>query len=101
MIKKDSWVLIKKTVLEKKDRADNLPDDTKSKDLILWVKGYLLEDTNIDEDAKVRTITGRIEEGKLVEENPNYNINYGSFVPELLTIGEQVKDILFLGGDIE
>lgn len=98
MIKKGTWVSIEKIVLEAKDRADNLPEDTKKTDLKQWVKGYLEEDATIGDMVKVKTITDREEEGKLIEATPYYEINYGKFVGELLTISTQVKEILH-GGD--
>ena len=98
MIKKNSWVQIKKTILEPKDRAINLPEPTKKVPLIMWVKGYLLADASLGNEVKIKTLTGRIESGVLVCVNPSYMHTYGEFVPEILEIDHICKNTLF-GGD--
>lgn len=98
MVKKDTWVRIKKIILEPHERTGNIPDDTKKVPLEMWTKGYLLNDANIKDLVKVKTLTGRIEEGILIEVNPSYMHTYGKFVPEILEIGHRVKKALF-GGD--
>ena len=95
---KGDWVLIHNTVLESSQRAPQVPDDTKSVPLEMWVKGYIQSDANLGDEVRVTTITGREVEGKLVDINPYYKHDYGKFVPEILQIGLQVKEILF-GGD--
>jgi hypothetical protein len=97
MIKKGAWVLIHKIILDPKDRAPQTPDDTKKVPLEMWVKGRLQVDTEIGKSAVVITQTGRREEGTLLEENPTYRHSFGEFIPELLTIGEQVRDMVFGG----
>jgi len=42
-----------------------------------------------------------LERGTLVEANPYYKHDFGKFVPELLKISEQVKEIVFGGADNE
>jgi len=42
-----------------------------------------------------------LEKGTLLEVNPCYKHDFGNFVPELLKISEQVKEILFGGADNE
>jgi len=97
MIKKGEWVLVHKNVLEPSERAPQVPADTKKVPLELWVKGYLREDANVGDEVTVLTRTKRIENGTLLEANPYYKHDYGKFVPELLKVGEQVRDILFGG----
>ena len=101
MVKKGEWVQIHKIVLTPEQRAPQVPEDTKKVPLELWVKGYLQQDANIGDEVTIKTRTNRIETGKLLEVNPYYKHNYGKFVPELLAIGDQVKDILFGGADNE
>lgn len=98
MIKKGEWVLVHRNVLEPSERAPQVPDDTKNVPLEMWVKGYLQEDANVGDEVTVITRTKRVEHGTLLEANPYYKHNYGKFVPELLKVNEQVRDILF-GGD--
>lgn len=97
MIKKGEWVLIHRNVLEPSERAPQVPDDTKQVPLELWVKGYLQEDANIGDEVTVLTRTKREERGTLLEANPYYKHDFGKFVPELLKVSEQVRDILFGG----
>lgn len=89
-IKSRTWVRILSTILEADQRSKNLPEDTTKVPVELWVKGYLLNDANMGDNVKVETLTGRVVEGKLIEVNPVYELNYGKFVPELLEVGEKV-----------
>ena len=98
MIKKGSWVQIERTILEPSQRAPQVPDDTKKVPLVMWVKGFLEEDSELNDEVKIKTRTGRTETGKLIKENPVYNLNYGNFVPELLKINVSVREEL-IGGD--
>ncbi len=98
MIKKGEWVIIHRNILEASERAPQVPDDTKKVPLEMWIKGYLNADAKIGDEVEITTITKRVEKGTLLEVNPYYNLNYGVFVPELLKISAQVREILF-GGD--
>lgn len=100
MISKKSWVQIKKTILEPVDRSVNLPAATQQVPLLMWVKGYLLEDAEIGSTVNIKTLTGRIESGVLVCVNPSYMHTYGEFVPEILEIDNICKSTLF-GGDLD
>jgi hypothetical protein len=91
MIKKGSWVRIKKVILRPEERADNLPLDTKLVPLVMWTKGYLLEDSKLGELVQIKTAINRSEEGILVEESPTFRHDYGDFVMEILKIREIVK----------
>ena len=97
MIKKGEWVLIKRDILAPADRAPQVPDDTKLVPLTMWVKGHLQADSEIGAEVEVITRTGRTETGTLLEANPRYDHDFGDFVPELLTISEQVREIVFGG----
>ncbi|MPM17032.1 2-amino-4-ketopentanoate thiolase alpha subunit [bioreactor metagenome] len=101
MIKKGEWVLIHRNVLEPSQRAPQVPDDTKQVPLELWVKGYLQSDANIGDEVTVLTRTKREERGTLLEANPYYKHDFGKFVPELLVVSEQVRNILFGGAENE
>jgi hypothetical protein len=101
MVKKDTWVQIKKVILKPEERTGNIPEDTKKVPFLMWVKGYLLADAEINDEVQIRTLTGRIESGKLVGINPAYMHTYGKFVPEILRIDQMVKDSLFGGESIE
>lgn len=95
MIKKGAWVQIKKIILAPEERAENIPADSKNVPLIMWVKGFLLEDAALGDEVAIETITGRLEKGTLVAANPAYKHDYGDFVPELLEINKKAKGIVF------
>lgn len=94
MVKKGAWVTIESVVLPAAERAENLPEDTKNTDLQKWVKGTLQRRAEIGGPASVTTVTGRTEKGTLIEVNPSFLISYGSYVPELRAVREQVKAML-------
>jgi hypothetical protein len=48
--------------------------------------------------VEIETVTGRMETGKLIEVNPYYTHDFGKFIPELLQIDKQTREILFGGG---
>lgn len=98
MIKKNEWVQVHSIVLTKEERAPQVPEDTKSVPLEMWVKGYLTEDAEMGDVVTVKTVTGRLVEGKLVQVNPTFRHSFGEFVPEILEIDRTVRQELF-GGD--
>lgn len=100
-VKKGTWVKIHDIVLQPLERAPQLPEDTKKVPLEMWIKGFLLEDANIGEVVEIQTITGRNEKGRLVEANPHHDHDFGKFVPEILQIGLQLRDILWGGENHE
>ena len=100
MIRKDSWVQITKKILHPSERASHLPEPTKQVPFVMWVKGFLLDDANLGDEVQIKTVTGRIESGVLVCQNPSYMHTYGEFVPELLEIDRICKTTLF-GGDAD
>ncbi|SFH47077.1 hypothetical protein SAMN05192551_10195 [Tindallia magadiensis] len=101
MIKKGTWVKIQDTILESGHRAPQLPEDTKKVPLIMWAKGYLQEDANLNEVATIKTLTGRLVKGTVMEVEPFYRHDFGGFVPELLEIGTMGRRELWGGEDHE
>lgn len=97
MMPANTWVRIHRILLKPGERAENLPPDTLQVPLELWDKGFLLMDAEIGAEVEVRTVTGRIVSGTLIEANPNFDPGYGRLVPEILTIDRLVKDMLFGG----
>lgn len=95
MALKGDWVQIHQIVLKASERTGRIPEDTKNTDLQLWVKGFIEEDASIGDTVLIKTLTGRMVEGKLVEVNPGYHYGFGDeFVPEVLKIGIQLRSIL-------
>ena len=93
--KKGDWVQIREVVLEPKDRAPQVPEDTKKTPLLLWVKGKAQGPANIGDTIEIETATSRRVKGTLTAVNPSYSHSYGEYVPELAKVGEQVRNLLF------
>ena len=88
MIEKGSFVRIRRTILSPKERSTSTPIETQQVPFKMWVKGYLLEESEMFEYSSVKTATGRIEKGRIKEFKPTYKTNYGDFVPEALQLRE-------------
>lgn len=97
--KSGDWVKIHRIILNPDQRAPQVPEDTRSVPLELWVKGFLNEAASLGDAVTVKTITGRLEKGTLVEILPTYEHSFGQFIPEILRIGLDLKAILFGGDD--
>ena len=87
-----TWVEIEQIVLKPEERAPNLPEDTRQTPYMLHVSGFLLEDTDMGQDACISTIIGRELSGVLKTVNPSYHHSFGAVVPELLTIGTEAEE---------
>jgi hypothetical protein len=95
MIPKGTWVQVHQIVLQPEERAPQVPDDTKQVPLELKVKGFLETEANLDDHVTIKTLCGRTMEGRLVAVNPRYEHDFGYPVPELLTIGQELREFLF------
>ena len=98
MIEKGSWVSISKTILEPSERAKGIPEDTAQTPLKMWVCGFLTDEASVGSEATIRTKMNRIETGTLEEINPTTKVNYGDFVPEILKISVEARQMLYGGG---
>jgi hypothetical protein len=93
-IKKDTYVRIKSVVLEAGRRAGNIPEETGSVPFLMWNKGFLQHAAELGEEVTIITRTGRYETGVLEEADPQYELGYGKFVPEVLRIGSDARKML-------
>ena len=91
---KNSWVEIGGVVLQKDQRAPNLPDDTKQVALEMRVKGFLVHDAEKGGEADIITLSGRTVRGTLIEINPVYTHMFGRPIPELSPIAGEIRAIL-------
>ncbi len=98
MAKKGDWVRIHSVVLKAEERTAKIPADTQKCDLEMWTKGELQEDAEIGDVVTVKTACNRLEKGTLIEVGPYYTHSYGTFVPEIIEIDKQLREIMF-GGD--
>ena len=94
MVKKNSYGEIHKVIFKAKMRTAKIPDETKNVPYEKFMKGFLLADASIGDLVKVKTITGRILEGDLVQENPTFNLGYGTFVPQIMEIKRILREEL-------
>ena len=100
MAKKGDWVRIHSIVLKAEERTAKLPDDTKKCDLQQWTKGFLQDETAaIGDEVTVKTAVGRLVKGTLIDEAPYYTHSYGKFVPEIIEIDRQLREIMNFGGE--
>ncbi|QIB67894.1 2-amino-4-ketopentanoate thiolase [Aminipila butyrica] len=94
MVKKGEWVRIHSTVLEAAERTAKLPEDTQACPLEMWTKGFLEADAEIGDEVTIKTASNRLEKGTLIEVNPYWPHSYGKFIPELVQIDKQLRDIM-------
>ena len=94
LIEKGTWVEIHTVVLKASERAPQVPEDTRKVPLELRVKGFLLAPASTGEDAEIETPSGRRLRGKLVQVNPAYTHSFGAPIPELSSIGREVRALL-------
>ena len=88
---KGTWVEIEQVVLKPEERAPGLPEDTKKVPYILHVSGFLEDDAELGQPATIRTQIGRQLSGTVIVVNPGYSHSFGTTVPELLAIGQEVQ----------
>ncbi|HQJ11683.1 MAG TPA: 2-amino-4-oxopentanoate thiolase subunit OrtA [Anaerolineae bacterium] len=86
-ISKGTWVEIEQIVLKPEERAPSLPPETQAVPYVMRVSGFLLEDADLGQEVRIRTLIGRELRGTLRVINPSYTHSFGETVPELLTIG--------------
>lgn len=89
-----TWVQIKTVVLPPEGRAPQVPDDTKRVPLEMLLKGFLVHDGEVQSRVTVKTLTGRLVEGVLVDAAPAYNHGFGAAIPELQRIGIELRQII-------
>lgn len=94
MIKENTFVRIKKVILNPDSRSKNLPKETKRVPLVMWTKGFLLHDAKIGENVEVKTLSGRVESGVLVDYNHIQKVDYGEYIKELESVGTFAKEVL-------
>ena len=93
-IAKGTWVEIHDVVLTPDERAPQVPEDTRGVPLEMRVKGFLVAAAAIGKKAEIVTPVGRRLRGTLAVENPAYDHSFGSRIPELSTIGSELKAML-------
>ncbi|MDR3355382.1 MAG: 2-amino-4-ketopentanoate thiolase [Synergistaceae bacterium] len=97
-IKKGTFVRVRRVILEAGQRDGRIPDETRIVPFVMWGKGFLQRDADLGEEVTVLTRTGRFESGVLEEACPQYELDYGKFVPELLRVGDDARAMLLKDG---
>ena len=91
---KGTWVEIHAVVLGAGERAPQVPEDTARVPLEMRAKGSLAEAAEIGAEAEVVTAAGRRLRGTVAAANPSYDHGFGAPLPELISVGEEVRAIL-------
>lgn len=94
IIAKGTWVEIYSIMLPAGERAPQVPDDTQQVPLEMRVRGFLEESASLGGDAVIVTPVGRRLRGTLVAINPAHSHSFGPPIPELSTVGDEVRVIL-------
>lgn len=94
-VEKGRWARIHRVELGPSERAPGIPKDTAAVPFESWLNGWLVDDAVIGERARLRTMTGRIVEGVLVEADPGYSHSFGSPPAALQRAGQQAWQRLF------
>jgi hypothetical protein len=89
------WVRIHRVELAPSERAPGVPEDTAAVPFESWINGWLVEDTPLGSRTRIRTATGRVVEGELIEVAPGYHHSFGSPPSALQRAGEAARDRLF------
>jgi 2-amino-4-ketopentanoate thiolase alpha subunit len=93
------WVRIHRVELGPSERAPGLPEDTAGVPFESWINGWLVEASAIGSRACIRTATGRLVEGELVELEPGYHHSFGPPPSALQLAGERARETLFAGDE--
>ena len=89
-----TWVEVHAVVLEPGERAPQVPVDTKGVALEMTVKGVLVANGALGEEVEITTPAGRRIRGRLTAINPPYTHRFGSPIPELVSIGNELRSAL-------
>jgi hypothetical protein len=87
-IPKGTWVEVERTLVGTGRRASFQPaDPSKAPAYTVRVSGFLLEDAELGQQVRIRTILGKVHLGKLRIQSPSYGHSFGHTVPELVKVG--------------
>ncbi len=98
-INKGDWVQVYNVLLKPEERAPQVPEDTKKVPFEMRVNGYAQKNAEIGETISIKTLSGRIVEGRLVRRFPSYELSFGNHVQEVSQISQGLKTFLFGGNN--
>lgn len=85
------WVQIHTIILEPGQRSPQVPAETQSVPLEMWCKGFALEEAEIGQEIRIKTVIGHELQGSLWAVNPRPGHDFGAPVPEMLDIGMKLR----------
>jgi len=87
-IPKGTWVEVERTLFSADHRTPSRPlDPANVPSYLVRVSGFLVEDAELGQQVRIRTITGKIYVGKLRIESPSYGHSFAHTMPELMPTG--------------
>lgn len=89
IVTKGTWVEVERVVTRPGERIGVLGRDPRAAQVVR-VAGFLLEDAELGQQVRVRTIVGNEHTGKLRIENPGYGHSFCHTFPDLPHIGSGV-----------
>ena len=92
--KKGDWVQIHNVILKSGERSPDVPEDTQRVPLEAWVNGWAQNEAEIGQEVQIKTLSGRTVVGTLFEINPGYTHSFGPKVPEIASIGQELRAFL-------
>jgi 2-amino-4-ketopentanoate thiolase alpha subunit len=87
IVAKGTWVEVERVVIRGGERAPGFMKDPLRPPQVVRVSGFLLEDAELGQHVRIRTIIGNEHSGKLRIENPGYGHSFGNTFPELMRVG--------------
>ncbi len=92
-----TWVELHRIVLAPDERAPQVPAETRQVPLEMRVKGFLVRDAALGEEAEIVSPAGRRLRGTLATVEPGTTHGFGPPVPELAAIGGELRARLRAG----
>jgi len=87
IVAKGTWVEVERVVSRPGDRIPSPGRDLLRSPQVVRVSGFLLEDAELGQNVRIRTIIGNEHSGKLRIENPGYGHSFGNTFPEAMKVG--------------
>lgn len=86
-----TWVELHRFVLAPGERAPQVPPETQAVPLELAVKGRLVAEAAVGDEAEIETPAGRRMRGILRAALPAYTHGFGPPEPALLAVGHELR----------
>jgi len=94
LARRGDWVEIWRVILPAGERAPQVPEDTAKVPLEMRLRGFLLDEAAaLGDDVVIQTRIGREVDGRLVDLHPRWSHDFGSPQPELLAIGQELRNL--------